>query len=189
MTNFSVLYDACVLYPASLRDLLMHLAIMDLYRAKWTNEIHDEWINGVLSNRSDLDRKCLERTRDKMNMNVMDCLVENYQYLIPTLKLPDPNDRHILAAALHSKSSVIVTYNLKDFPKEIMSQHDIEAQHPDEFLINLIDLSAETICVAINRHRTSLKNPTKTKEEYLLSLKKQSLNNSVEKLREFIDLI
>lgn len=119
----------------------------------------------------------------------MDCLVENYQYLIPTLKLPDPNDRHILAAALHSKSSVIVTYNLKDFPKEIMSQHDIEAQHPDEFLINLIDLSAETVCFAINRHRTSLKNPTKTKEEYLLSLKKQSLNNSVEKLKEFIDFI
>lgn len=74
MTNFSVLYDACVLYPASLRDLLMHLAIMDLYRAKWTNEIHDEWINGVLSNRSDLDRKCLERTRDKMNMNVIGLL-------------------------------------------------------------------------------------------------------------------
>ncbi|HLB43257.1 MAG TPA: PIN domain-containing protein [Gammaproteobacteria bacterium] len=189
MTNFVALYDACVLYPAPLRDLLMNLAITDLYRAKWTNEIHDEWINGVLSNRRDLDRKFLDRTRDRMNMSVRDCLVENYQYLIPTLELPDSNDRHILAAAIHSNSSVIVTYNLKDFPKEITSQHGIEAQHPDDFLMNLIDLSSEIVFLAVNRHRSSLKNPPKNKEEYLSTLKKQSLNNAVKKLREFIDFL
>ncbi len=188
MTNFSVLYDACVLYPAPLRDLLMNLAITDLYRAKWTNEIHREWIDGVLSNRNDLGRKFLERTRDRMNMSVRDCLVENYQYLIPALRLPDSNDRHVLAAAIHSSSSVIVTYNLKDFPKDILLKHGIEAQHPDEFLINLIDLSIDAVCMAVNRHRVSLKNPPKTIEEYFFSLEKQSLPNFVEKLREFSNL-
>ena len=84
MTNFSVLYDSCVLYPAPLRDLLMHLALTDLFRAKWTNEIHDEWIRSVLINRSDLKREILERTRVLMNNHVRDCLVENYQELIPT---------------------------------------------------------------------------------------------------------
>lgn len=119
----------------------------------------------------------------------MDWLVENYQYLIPTLELPDSNDRHILAAAIHSSSSVIVTYNLKDFPKRIINQHDIEAPHPDEFLMNLIDLSAEIICGAVNRHRARLKSPPKTKEEYLSTLKKQSLGNTVETLKKFIDLL
>lgn len=160
-----------------------------MYRAKWTNEIHDEWVASILSNRSDLDRKFLERTRNRMNMSIRDCLVENYQYLIPTLKLPDPDDRHILAAAIHSSSSVIVTYNLKDFPKKIMSQYGIEAQHPDEFLMNLLDLSCETVCLAVNRHRASLKSPPKTLGEYLSTLKKQSLNDTVKKLKEFSNLL
>lgn len=189
MSNFAVLYDACVLYPAPLRDLLMNLAITDMYRAKWTNEIHNEWINSILSNRSDLDRKFLERTRDKMNTSVRDCLVENYDYLIPTLTLPDSGDRHILAAAIHSNSSVIVTYNLKDFPKKIVSQHGIEAQHPDDFIMNLIDLSSETVCLAAKRHRSSLKSPPKKLEEYFYTLEKQSLQNTVLKLKELAEFI
>jgi predicted nucleic acid-binding protein len=189
MSNFAVLYDACVLYPAPLRDLLMNLAITDMYRAKWTNEIHEEWITSILANRNDLNRNFLERTRDRMNVSVRDCLVENYQYLIPTLALPDTDDRHVLAAAIHSSASVIVTYNLKDFPKKIISQHGIEVQHPDEFLMNLFDLSSETVCLAVNRHRASLKSPPKTLAEYFSTLEKQSLNNIVRKLKEYSDLL
>jgi hypothetical protein len=185
MTNFSVLYDSCVLYPAPLRDLLMNLALTDLYRAKWTNEIHEEWIRSVLSNRKDLQRSFLERTRDRMNMSVRDCLVEDYQKLIPTLTLPDPHDCHVLAAAIHSSSSIIVSYNLKDFPKETLNKYGIEAQHPDEFLIYIFDLSPEMVCLAIKRHRASLKSPPKTIEEYLATLIKQSLTNTVKKLNEF----
>lgn len=77
MTNFAALYDACVLYPGPLRDLLMHLALTDLYRAKWTDEIHDEWIRNVLANRVDLTKEMLERTRSLMNRHVRDCLVDN----------------------------------------------------------------------------------------------------------------
>jgi hypothetical protein len=126
-SNFTALYDACVLYPAPLRDLLMHLALTNLYRAKWTNSIHEEWMRNVLANRSDLARKTLERTRDLMNSNVRDCLVEGYEKLIPALTLPDPDDRHILAAAIRSSSSVIVTYNLKDFPTKTIKEYGIVA--------------------------------------------------------------
>ena len=66
------LYDACVLYPAPLRDFLMHLALTGLFQAKWTNEIHEEWIRNVLSNRPDLQREILERTRDLINLYAMD---------------------------------------------------------------------------------------------------------------------
>jgi hypothetical protein len=183
MSNFAVLYDACVLYPAPLRDLLMHLALSDLYRAKWTNEIHDEWIRNVLADRKDLSQALLERTRDLMNSHVRDCLVDGYQEIISTLSLPDQNDRHVLAAAIHAKCSVIVTYNLKDFPKKILDKYGIEAQHPDEFIIHLIDLSPEIVCTAVKRHRLTLKNPPKSVDEYLETLEKQSLNQTVSQLK------
>lgn len=189
MTNFAALYYACVLYPAPLRDLLMHLAVTDLYRAKWTNEIHEEWITSVLSDRKDLNRGFLDRTREKMNLSVRDCLVENYHHLIPALTLPDNNDRHVLAAAINSSSSVIVTYNLKDFPKKIISEYGIEAQHPDEFIMKLFDLSAEIVCLAAKRHRISLKSPPKNTEQYLATLENQSLNKTVKKLKGYLDFI
>lgn len=100
MTHFTALSDACVLYPAPLRDLLMHLALTDLFRAKWTDQIHDEWIRSVLEQRPDLRREQLERTRQLMNAHVRDCLVTGYEDLIPALSLPDPDDRHVLAAAI-----------------------------------------------------------------------------------------
>jgi predicted nucleic acid-binding protein len=178
-----------VLYPAPLRDLLMYLALTDLYRAKWTNEIHNEWIKNLLANRKDLTQDMLERTRDKMNRHVRDCLVEGYQFLIPTLMLPDQNDRHVLAAAIQSKCSVIVTYNLKDFPEKVLSKFDIEPQHPDEFILHLIDLSSSMVCAAMRQHRLSLKNPPKTVDRYLETLRNQSLNKTIEKLDAFSSLI
>jgi predicted nucleic acid-binding protein len=115
--NLAVLDDACILYPAPLRDLLMQLAVSHLFSAKWTNEIHEEWMRNLLENRPDLRREQLERTRNLMNAHVQDCLVTGYEELIPVLTLPDPKDRHMLAAAIRSGSNVIVTFNLKHFPE------------------------------------------------------------------------
>jgi hypothetical protein len=81
------LYDACALYPAPLRDLLMQLAMMDLFSAKWTNAIHDEWIRNVLIQRPDLRQAQLERTRKLMNAHVLDCLVEGYEPDVPALMI------------------------------------------------------------------------------------------------------
>ena len=67
LSNFTAIFDACVLYPAPLRDFLMWLAITDLFRAKWTDEIHDEWIRNVLKNRPDLTKERLQRTRTLMD--------------------------------------------------------------------------------------------------------------------------
>lgn len=75
MANFTAIYDACVLYPAPLRDFLMELALTDLFKARWTDEIHDEWIRNVLKNRSDLTIEKLTRTKNRMNTAVRDCLV------------------------------------------------------------------------------------------------------------------
>ncbi|WP_347987608.1 PIN domain-containing protein [Methylomonas sp. AM2-LC] len=185
MTSFSVVYDACVLYPAPLRDLLMHLALTDLYRAKWTEQIHEEWIRNLLEARPELTREQLERTRQFMDSSVRDCLVSGHEFLIPTLQLPDHNDRHVLAAAIRSHASVILTFNLKDFPARELEKYDVEALHPDEFISDLIDLNPAKVLEAVARHRRSLKNPPKTGKEYLDTLLQQGLPETVSQLRHW----
>jgi hypothetical protein len=129
-----------VLYPADLRNFLMHLALIGVFRAKWSAEVHEEWIRNLLANRPDLTRAQLERTRQLMDKAAPDALVTGYEHLIPKLALPDPDDRHALAAAIRAGATVIVTCNLGDFPPYLLREFDIEAQHPDEFILRLLDL-------------------------------------------------
>ena len=189
MATITALYDACVLYPAPLRDLLMHLARTDLFRARWTEAIHEEWIRSVLENRPELSRARLERTRDRMNTTVRDCLVSGYEDLVDALTLPDPEDRHVLAAAIRARADVIVTFNLHDFPPEVLQRYGIEAQHPDDFVSRLLDAAPVTVLDAVRRQRESLRNPPKTAEELLNTLERQRLVQTVARLRAAIDLI
>lgn len=184
MANFTALYDSCVLYPAPLRDLLMWLALSDLFRARWSNDIHEEWIRNLLEDRPDLTRERLERTRDLMNSQIRDCLVTNYESLIAGLDLPDPKDRHVLAAAIRAGADVIVTFNLKDFPTERIGLFGIEAQHPDEFILHLIDLNPGVVLSFVKRCWQNLKNPAKTPEEYLDTLLSQGLPETVSALKD-----
>lgn len=135
MSGLVAILDANVLYPAPLRDLLMHLATGSLFRAKVTNRIHEEWIRNLLLNRPSLTRPALERTRDLMNAAVEDFLVEGYQEFERELELPDEDDRHVLAAAVRGGANVIVTFNLKDSPKPELEKYGIEALHPDDFIV------------------------------------------------------
>lgn len=184
MPLLTALYDACVLYPAPLRDLLVHLAITAPFRARWTLQIQDEWISNLLQNRLDLKRERLERTRALMNQSVRDCLVTDYESLIPALTLPDPNDRHVLAAIV-TKADVIVTFNLADFPASALQAYGIEAQHPDSFIRRQLDSSPDAVLLAVQRQRESLTNPTKTVEELLDTLERQGLGETVAYLRRF----
>jgi predicted nucleic acid-binding protein len=188
VAKFSVIFDACVLYPAPLRDLLMHLALTDLFKARWTDEIHKEWINALLR-RKQYDRKVLERTRDLMDASVRDAKVVGYEWLIESLDLPDPNDRHVLAAAIKAGANAIVTTNLKDFPSCELSKYDVEAIHPDDFIYYQIDLAPAITCGAIKRQRQSLKTPPKTVDEFLSILQKQQLPQTVSTLKNYIDLL
>ena len=108
MSQYTVIFDANVLYPAPLRDALMQLAVMDLFKAKWTADIHREWIEALLRKEPHRDRAALERTRDLMDQATRDCLVTGYEPLIQGLVLPDPNDRHVLAAAIVGRCDAII---------------------------------------------------------------------------------
>ena len=91
--------DASVLYPASLRNLLMRLTLNGLFQARWSADVHEEWIRSLLRDRPDLPRERLLQVRDAMDEHAADCLVTGYESLIENLQLPDPDDRHVLAAA------------------------------------------------------------------------------------------
>jgi hypothetical protein len=138
---FIVIYDACVLYPAPLRDLLIRVAKTGVVRARWSNAILDECFRAITRDRPDLAAEKLVRTRELMNSAIPDVLVSGYEELIPGIDLPDPDDRHVVAAAIRAGAQGIVTLNLKDFPRDRLKPLGLEAVHPDDFAMDSIDLA------------------------------------------------
>ena len=184
-----VVYDACVLYSASLRDLLLHIARVNLVRPHWSNEIHEEWIGSLVRNRSNLNRDSLERTRRRMDTKFKNSLTKGYEFLLSKFTLPDPKDRHVLAVAVQTQSPWIVTFNLKDFPKTVLQPFGIEAVSPDEFVLQLVRDNPGRILQAAKNHRLRLIRPSKTVAEYLATLEQQGLPKTVAFLREHADKI
>src|ERR1700742_4765110 len=121
-------YDACVLYPFHLRNILIQCAFDGLVEARWTDDIHDEWMCDLAANTPELSIERLQRTRDRMKDVLPEANVRNYRPLIEDLKLPDLNDRHVLAAAIAGRASAIVTWNLKDFPIQDLSPYGVTSQ-------------------------------------------------------------
>lgn len=188
MARFAVLFDACVLYPAPLRDSLMRLANFDLFKAYWTDAIHEEWINALLREEK-YTRDVLERVRELMDSHVPDAKVEGYECLIEGLTLPDPDDRHVLAAAIKCKADAIVTFNQKDFPADYLQTFQIEVIHPDDFIYYQIDMAPAICCRAFRDQRNALKKPPMTEEEFLIGLQKQQLPQTVSLLKSYSGLI
>ena len=181
--SFIATYDACVLHPAGLRDLLVRLAGTGLFRAKWSEDILDEMVASIVRRRPDLDPAELDRTRKLMCDAVPDCVVTGYDDLIEALALPDPGDRHVLAAAIRSGSQVIVTENTPDFPTSILQAYDIEAQTADVFVLHLIDLSPTTVARVVDEQAQALSRPLLNRSEVLDRLARSGLRRSVAELR------
>jgi hypothetical protein len=160
------LLDANVLYPAPLRDLLLQLAFMDLYQARWSAEIDDEWTHNLLVARPELTER-IERTRAIMHQALPGALVTGYAALIPNLSLPDQNDRHVLAAAITATAEVIVTFNLKDFPDAALAPYGLVAQHPDAFLQTFIATMPSGVVAAVRDCLTRLTHPPVAATDYL----------------------
>jgi predicted nucleic acid-binding protein len=186
---FTVVFDACVLYPAPLRDLLMQLATARLFRVKWSHQIHDEWTRNLLKNRQDLTSEALQRTVECMNKALPDALVEGHEFLIDVIHLPDADDRHVVAAAIRGRADAIVTTNLRDFPASELEKHNLEAIHPDDFVSYQLDLDQGAVLECARVHRARLINPPKTPDEYLDTLLAQALPKTVSALASFKTLL
>lgn len=189
MARFRVVLDACTLYPAPIRDLLMELTVAGLYKAHWTDAIHEEWIRNVLLDRPDLTRDQLTRTRELMDQYAEDALVTQYQDLEPALQLPDTNDRHVLAAAIRCHADAIVTFNLKDFPQDALDPWGLEAIDPDDFVIYQFDLNMPAVCGAAKSVRKRLRSPAFSAADYVTALSKCGLVRTAERFRDCLPLI
>ncbi|MFR9726227.1 PIN domain-containing protein [Streptomyces sp. MS19] len=169
------LYDANVLYPSTLRDLLIRVAQAGLVQAKWTDAILDEVFRNLTAKRPDLDARRLERTRQLMCAAVRDSKVVDYEPLIDAVTLPDSGDRHVLAAAVKARAQTIVTFNLKDFPAARLAPWDIAASHPDAFLEAQADRAPSVVYGAVRQIADSRRRPPGTVDDVLDSLRREGM--------------
>ena len=183
MSHFAAVLDANVLHAYPLTSVLLELAEARMFRPVWTAEIHAEWLQSVCNARPEIPREKLERRRVAMDTALPDACVDGYQKLIPSLDLPDPNDRQVLAAAIRAKAQVIVTFNERDFPEAILAEFDICAQHPDTFLCHLIDLAPNIVRTRMTTLVEGLKNPAMSIDEYIAMLERLALPETAAALR------
>jgi hypothetical protein len=118
-----------------------------------------------------------------MHAAVPDSLIQNYAHLIPKLALPDPADRHVLAAAIRCRAEIIVTANLTDFPTNALAMHDVVARHPDEFLLGILDRSQAIVLAVLNDQSRALRAPALTVEDILVRLEGIGIAQFVTRVR------
>ena len=182
--SFIVIYDANVLYPNTLRDLLIRIAQQPhLVQAKWTSKILDEMLSALRRNRPDIGQEKADRLRERMNAAVRDCLVEGYELLIDILDLPDPGDRHVLAAAIKVNAQLIVTRNRKDFPPKILAEWGVRPKAPDDFVRDVLDLDPQAVWACIQQIVDSRTRHPVTTADVLDELERDGLVGSAAAIR------
>jgi len=183
MAGPTALLDANVLYPAGLRDLLLRLADLYLFAPLWSADIHTEWMRSLLSDRPDIDAAVLDRTREVMDGHFPGAVVTGYEAVAVRLDLPDPDDRHVLAAAIHGGADTIVTCNLRDFPADRPAPHALAAQHPDAFIAGPFATDPRGVLAAVRGHRAALRHPPRSASDHLAALEVLGLSATVSLLR------
>jgi predicted nucleic acid-binding protein len=134
---FPALLDTCVLYPAYLCDTLLRLAEAEAYRPLWSSGILAELRRNVIE--AGIPTARVDRRITHMSRSFPDAMVTGYETLIDGMT-NDPKDRHVLAAAVRANAEVVVTFNVRDFPEPALKPYDILAVHPDDFLLDQLDL-------------------------------------------------
>lgn len=165
--------DANILYSARLRDFFVWLALENAYQAHWTPTITAEWTRNLLQKRPEIALENLERTQRLMDKALPNALLEN----IPSLDvvLPDPNDTHVLEAAVYAKAAFIVTHNLRDFPDSILKPYLVKAISPDDFIWQIVEYTPKLVLNAIQLQQANLQRPQISMNEMLMQLETQGL--------------
>jgi predicted nucleic acid-binding protein len=179
---FIVIYDANVLVGNTQRDFLVRIAQTGLVQAKWTHRILDEAMAAVHKSRPEIDPDKLARLKDLMIGAVPDSIVSDHEALIEGLHLRDAEDRHVLAAAIKAGAQVIVTAD-KDFVPEDLAPWDVEAKHPDDFVLDQIDIDGRRVWACVEQIAISRKRRPETVEDVLTQLERSGMVSAVAALR------
>lgn len=171
MARFSAFLDACVLVPIALADTLLRLAEADLYRPLWNVRVLDEMVEAIETIHPNLAGGARARA-DAMQAAFDDACVTGWEPLESGITLPDPDDRHVVAAALRGRADMIVTANVRDFPSDVLGSVGLEVQHPDDFLLNQLDLEPDLTMATLHRQAAATKRPAITTRLLLRHLAK-----------------
>ena len=166
--RYTAVLDASVLFPNMKRDLLLCFFEADLYRARWTEQIQQEWLTNAIEKYSDQEES-LRRTDTLMREHFDDAWVHGYERFIDTVELPDPDDRHVVAAAIRTNAQYIVTDNLKHFPEDALAELDLERGTADRFLASTFEHYEMAALQVIRDHRTGLR-AQPSPSDYLMDL-------------------
>ena len=164
-TPFRVVLDANVLFPFTLRDTLLRSAAAGLYQVYWSEEILEETTRNLIA-RGRVSEQQAAHLLAAMRRAFPEAVVQGYEVLIPAMP-NDEKDRHVAAAAVKAGAQVVVTSNVKDFAR---MPDGVEAQSPDEFLLDLFDLAPSAMATILRNQSEALKNPPVSLEELLAAL-------------------
>lgn len=190
--RYTCVIDACSLVGVLRRNILLSLAEAEFFRVRWSQEILDETevaIAKIITKKSG-DASVGEK-RGKLAVLAMDAAfdeakVENYQHLLVLGEsMPDPKDAHVLAVAIHTRASMIVTENLKDFPSNILQPHHVEAKSADEFIADTIELDKGRALSAISKMRLRFDRPDINPSDLLSQMEKNGLIATTDALKDF----
>jgi len=182
--KFTCVLDTNVIFPIEIRDLLFWFAYYELFTPKWSSQIFYEWDD--VMERKGVKKEERDKRLLKANLAFPDALVQNYEPLIDTITLRDKKDRHVLAAAIKINANIIVTNNLKDFPKEYLSTFGIIAISADDFITDIIDLNPEQAVKAFKTLVLYRRNPDLDVYEVLDRLRNNGLKQAADYLHSQI---
>lgn len=185
--RYTAVLDASVLFPNMKRDLLLRFFEADLYRARWTEQIQQEWLTNAIRKYPDKEDR-LRRTDALMREHFTDAWVAGYECFIETVELPDPDDRHVVAAAIRTNSQYIVTDNLKHFPVDALSELDLERGTADRFLASTFEHYEMPALQVIREHRAGLRGRP-SPPDYLMNLIAKGLPLLASRLKPYRDMI
>jgi len=177
-------FDACILYPFHLRNIIVQAAVDRLVEARWTDEIHDEWIRSLAADTPTIPIERLQTTRRLMNDALPGATISGYEDLVPTVSLPDLDDRHVVAAAIAAGASIILTWNLRDFPTIALKKYGMRRQTPDAFLAGLYDDVPDLVVGSLANARRNLNKSRVSASDFIDILKHQKLTHLVTRLRK-----
>ncbi len=114
--------------------MLVQAAVDRPVEARWTDEIHNEWMQNLATRAPTVPIGRLQNTRQLMNDALPMAMVSDYETHVPEVNLPDPNDRHVVAAAIAARASIILTWNLRHFPAKELKKFGLRRKTPDTLL-------------------------------------------------------
>jgi hypothetical protein len=170
VARYTVALDACALVPIVLADTLLRIAERGLYRPLWSERILAEAKGAIFVIHPGIDSVTVARRFEDMDGSFDDAMVTGWDDLEETISLPDPDDRHVVALAIRGGAQTIVTSNLADFPPGALAAFDLEAVHPDDFLLDQLDLSPVIVQDVVREQAAHAKAPPLTVQDLILRL-------------------